>query len=367
MKHSPIPRPLDAAPDFRRGLVALALLAASAAALADPSYRNSLEVREAMQRLKTEDPAEIRLRWGDMTDLVSRRRLVGKAPANVAPEASFWREASWLVSGAVMVYSVGHCKKPNDCQKVDWLVQYNPQQNQLDYYTANDLPWMKGQLQHDGAIKVSRAFFSFETVRFDRKASEVVITDWTPFEVRFRPASVREIVQASGGKAGDLAQAEAEEKAEAQARAKEREEKEAAAKAAEQAREAKAREELAAARAVLEPKRRALASRLPVLAVGDSKNLTMKASAGRAATSELFFLQHDRPSAISVEASSPTAPMLVAVYEVEKPAPVATAFAAGGDAARVSVNAAGEKLYVIAVRSLDGKAGRYSLKVASVQ
>jgi hypothetical protein len=54
----------------------------------------------------------------------------------------------------------------------------------------------------------------------------------------------------------------------------------------------------------------------------------------------------------------------VGVYEIDKPQPLATADAASGAPARVSVPVAADtRHYVIAVQPLDGKRGAYALKV----
>jgi hypothetical protein len=187
-------------------LVAALLPLSSQAA---PTYRNDPQVRQAMEALRTENPAEIRLRWGDLTDLVASGRWVGEDSSRIL----LWREAAWLVPGAVMSYSAGHCALSGKCTKADWLIQANPEKSQLDYYTTNDVAWMKGQLQPDGSVKVGMMFVTFETVRFDRLNQRIVISDNVPRPVPMNQATATEVIRASKGVGGDPAAAAEEAKA----------------------------------------------------------------------------------------------------------------------------------------------------------
>jgi len=177
---------------------------------AEPSYRNDPQVRQAMERLRTENAAEIRLRWGDMTDLVAGGRWIGDVAFN---KTALWREASWLVPGAVMSYSAGYCSLKGECTKTDWLIQVNPEKSRLDYFTTNDIVWMKGQLQPDGSVEVGKLFVVFENVRFDRLKEQLVITGNVPQAVPMRKATATEVIRVSKGVGGDPAAAAEEAKA----------------------------------------------------------------------------------------------------------------------------------------------------------
>lgn len=371
-------------------LVLAAAMNPFAADAADPSYRNSAEVRQAMQALRTEDPAELRLRWGSMADVASRGKLLGtpQGAGGFWDGGAFWREARWLVPGAVMLYGVGHCRKGKDCQRLDWLVQYNAQESRLDYFTTNDLAYMRGQLQPDGAVKVTRGFITYENVRLDSRTDEIVVTDWVAMPVRFRRATATQLIAASAGHAGDPAEAAAEERAQAQARA-ERErlvaEELARTQAAHQAARQQAEREIedqrlageaALAQARAEAQARAdaqaaerqrahaaLRERFPALGPEAPQVKMFRSDPKGGLQPDIFVVQVESPGSYAIEAVADGFSPYVAVYRIGSDSPLATAAGTSGELVQSSMTVEAGANYVVVVQSADGRSGHYALRL----
>lgn len=111
----------------------------------------------------------------------------------------------------------GYCGLNGKCDKVDWLIQYDAQKSQLTYFTANDLEWNQGSVQPNGSVKATKFFITYEALRFDRQAQQIVVTDNAPSEFRLGQLTATQLVEISRGVAGDPAEVEAEAKALAQA------------------------------------------------------------------------------------------------------------------------------------------------------
>lgn len=183
-----------------RALPALLLAALATAAAAQASYDNHPETKAALQRLATEDAQVQRSRWGDLAP------AAGKPWINVMPGdvGSVWRHPRWVVPGAVMRYHRGFCIAAQ-CQGTDYLVQYNEQKKQLEFFEKDALAYT-GKVQEDGSVRLVGTglvgVLTAETLRLD-PATGTLFAD----KHELRAGTGAQLHAASRGVAGDPAAA----------------------------------------------------------------------------------------------------------------------------------------------------------------
>lgn len=131
-----------------RALAFALLVPFATAASAQATYDTGAEAKAALQRLATEDAQVQRARWGDLA------AAAGKPWINVMPGevGSVWRHPRWVVPGAVMRYHRGFCIAAQ-CQGTDYLVQYNEQGRQLEFFDKGTLAYT-GKVQEDGSVRL---------------------------------------------------------------------------------------------------------------------------------------------------------------------------------------------------------------------
>lgn len=137
-----VPHPLAA------HVFAAALLLPTAA-LAQGTYDNDPAVREALTRLATQDPATQQARWGALAGMAGKPWLTA-TPGDVA---NVWRNAQWVVPGAVMRYQRGFCIA-GKCQGTEYLVQYNDRTRQLELFEEGKLAYT-GRMESDGSLRLA--------------------------------------------------------------------------------------------------------------------------------------------------------------------------------------------------------------------
>lgn len=182
-------------------LPALLLLASFAtAAAAQGSYDTHPETKAALQRLATEDAQVQRSRWGDLAP------AAGKPWITVMPGdvASVWRHPRWVVPGAVMRYHRGFCIA-TQCQGTDYLVQYDAQKKQLEFFEKDALAYT-GKVQEDGSVRLVGTglvgVLTAETLRLD-PATGTLFAD----KHELKAGTAAQLHAASRGVAGDPAAA----------------------------------------------------------------------------------------------------------------------------------------------------------------
>lgn len=372
-----------------RRLLILALLLTSLASAAqgpqsvEPFRPIPPELRTRLEGLRTSDIAEQRRRWGALADLAGK---VWISFNGFGPITGGF-EAYWVIEGAALQVYHFACPRDAACQQSTWLItavpeDINAKEPNFSIEFSNR-PTGRGFTDDDEFFVV---FGGFNTARF-RFDRQTGVGGFGTF--RYRPATEENLKQYQGlgvvlesqraerekqaalareQAAQALAKAEAARKQAAAAAALQQQQQEAqraAARAAADAQaQAKAMADAEARRLASEQwtaQRQALAARFPAIAAGETKTPVLPA--GGNATS-IHYLRHDKPGKLRVEAVSSGFAPLVAVYEVDKPQPVATAHAAAGTPARLSLPVTADKRhYVIAVQPMDGKRGAYALKV----
>lgn len=181
-----------------RALPALLLAALATAAAAQASYDTHPETKAALQRLATEDAQVQRSRWGDLAP------AAGKPWINVMPGdvGSVWRHPRWVVPGAVMRYHRGFCIAAQ-CQGTDYLVQYNEQKKQLEFFEKDVLAYT-GKVQEDGSVRLVGTglvgVLTAETLRLD-PATGTLFAD----KHELKAGTGAQLHAASRGVAGDPA------------------------------------------------------------------------------------------------------------------------------------------------------------------
>lgn len=142
-----------------------ALIVAAGGAAAQAPSGAGTEVPEAMKRLATDDPQEQRARWGDLA-AVAGKIWLHAAPGDVA---SVWRDAQWVVPGAVMRYQRGFCLAMQ-CQRTDYLVHYNAEAKQLEFFEKGEKAYTS-RIQEDGSVRLVGTgivgVLTAETLKFD--------------------------------------------------------------------------------------------------------------------------------------------------------------------------------------------------------
>lgn len=177
---------------------ALVLAFAGAAAAQVPTFDTSPETKAALQRLATEDAQVQKARWGDLA------AVAGKPWLHVVPGdvASVWRHPRWVVPGAVMRYHRGFCIAAQ-CQGTDYLVQFNEQAKQLEFYENGSLSYT-GRVQEDGSVRLAGTglvgVLTAETLRFDA-ATGIFYSD----KHEMKAGTGAQLHAASRGIAGDAA------------------------------------------------------------------------------------------------------------------------------------------------------------------
>jgi hypothetical protein len=353
-----------------RRLIFLALFLASLACAAqvptqvEPFRPIPAELRTRLEGLRTPDLAEQRRRWGPLADLAGKVWISfnGFGPAT----GGF--EAYWVIEGSALQVYHFSCPRDAACLQRTWLITAVPEDihsKQPNFSIEfSDRPTGRGFTDEDFYV----VFSGFNTARF-RFDPQTGVGGFGTF--RYRPATEENLkeYQARGvvlesQRAERVQQAALAREQAAQAQAKADAARQEAAAAAAQRQKQEEDQRATAKRMATEQwtaQRQALAARFPTIAAGETR--TPVIAAGGNGTS-IHYLRHDKPGKLRVEAVSSSFAPLVGVYEIDKPQPLATADAASGAPARVSVPVAADtRHYVIAVQPLDGKRGAYALKV----
>lgn len=350
------------------------------------------EKRAQLEALRTSDPGELRRRWGPFVD------LAGKVWVSTRSAAGGF-EVQWVIEGALAQLTEFGCGR-SPCFQRTGLLAYvvEPPFGLVD--TSFEIDWSDRGAQRGfrsgDALHVSYGGFNGARYKFDAQTGLGFFGGYD-----YRVATDQDLhalaalgVELESQKAERLRVAAETQRKAAEARAQADADRAAAARAAEEARllavqsteesrrrgaeEAALRrrlEEEQQARALsdAEAKRKAaaegfsrqrdaLAGRFPPIAVGETK--TPMLAAGGKLRPAIHYLRNDQRAKLRVEVVSSSFAPLLAVYEVDREAPLASANAATGTPARLSVNVAGDAShYVVVVHSLDGKRGAYALKI----
>lgn len=340
------------------------------------------ELRTRLEGLRTADIAEQRRRWGPLADLAGK---VWISFNGFGPVTGGF-EAYWVIEGSALQVYHFSCPRDEACLQRTWLITAVPEDihsKQPNFSIEfSDRPTGKGFTDDDfyvvfGGFNTARFRFDpqtgvggFGTFRY-RPATEENLKEYQARGVVLESQRAERVQQAALARE-QAAQAQAKADAarkEAAAAATLKQQQEEAQRAAVRAEadaraQAKSKADADARRSAAEQwtaQRQALAARFPTIAAGETR--TPVIAAGGNGTS-IHYLRHDRPGKLRVEAVSSSFAPLVAVYEVDKPQPVATADAAAGAPARLSLPVTADtRHYVIAVQPVDGKRGAYALKV----
>lgn len=374
--------------------MSLSCLAAQAQALLPVESSRPIPAakRAQMEALRTTDPAELRKRWGALAQLMGKVWIANQHTLNGV-------ELHWVIEGAVAQFTSFHCGA-TPCTRRSALIHYKPASGNDD--AGFDIEWAdrdptRGMVIDDDFY----VFFSaLNTARFVADPSTGVVkfggivnhvaTDEELRTLEQRGVALvansgerRRLAEDAQRRAAEAQQQAAQARTQAQAAAdakllEERQAREARQREEQVAREAKLREELAQkarAQAEAEAKqaaqaqawqrqRDALAKRFPPIAAGETKTPVLAAAAGGKPKPAIHYLRNDQRAKLRVEVVSSSFAPLLAVYEVDKEEPLASADAAVGAPARLSVSVAGDTAhYVVVVQSVGGKPGAYALKI----
>lgn len=133
-----------------------------------PSYHSSLEVRKQAEQLRTTDKDEIQRRWGDLASLANKAWIHDRRGTS----DSFGMDIKWIVPGAAMHIAFAWCNKPSNC-KMEWVVQYNAEQKQLEFISATNELVKTGTVLPDGSVNTAAnsLFGSSEKWKYDAAAN----------------------------------------------------------------------------------------------------------------------------------------------------------------------------------------------------
>ena len=340
------------------------------------------ELRTRLVGLRTADIAEQRRRWGPLADLAGK---VWISFNGFGPITGGF-EAYWVIEGSALQVYHFSCPRDAACLQRTWLITAVPEDvnaKQPNFSIEfSDRPTGRGFTDDDfyvvfGGFNTARFRFDpqtgvggFGTFRY-RPATEENLKEYQARGVVLESQRAERVQQAAlareqAAQAQAKADAARQEAATASAlRQKQEEAQRAAARAEADAQaQAKSKADAEARRLAAEQwtaQRQALSARLPTIGAGETRTPVLPATGN---ATGIHYLRHDKPGKLRVEAVSSSFAPLVAVYEVDKPQPVATGDAAVGAPARLSLPVAADtRHYVIAVHPVDGKRGAYALKV----